>query len=180
MALTRIIETLIPQNQRDEVAVFLQDFTQVFDSARPVKVTVKPEAKLMEHPTEAGITVTDHRVVMPLEIELSLILRQVAYKDTYRQINQLFLNATLLTVQTRVQTYTNMLIASLPHEETPDLFDSVAIALRLKQVLFVGSKFTINPRNTRYQSTVDRGVQQGVPPTPANGSFAIEAARGQL
>ncbi len=28
----------------------------------------------MEHPVESGIIITDHRIILPVEIELSLIL----------------------------------------------------------------------------------------------------------
>ena len=56
----------------------------------------------MEHPVESGAVITDHRIVMPIEIDLSLILASADYTDVYKAIRQYYYAATLLTIQTRV------------------------------------------------------------------------------
>ena len=157
----------------DVVGVYTQDFTQVFPNARPIKATVKPQAKLMEHPLESGATITDHRIILPVEIELSLVLRAADYQDTYQTIVQYFLNATLLTVQTKTGTYTNQLIASLPHDETPDVYNTVAVALTLKQVQFANTAVTISAKNPGNSNSSSRGTQQAAPATtPQTSSVA--------
>lgn len=158
-----IIDTLIPQYAVDYVAIFDADFQQLFSHARPVKVRVTEDAKVMTHPVENGSIITDHRVVLPITIEISLILQAADYKDTYKAIRQYYLSGKLLIVQTRAGTYKNQIIESMPHEEDPAQYDAITIALTLKQVQFVTAKYGVLPKNPTNSSTVDRGVQQPQP-----------------
>jgi hypothetical protein len=84
------IRSLIPYSLNDLVGIFTQDFNQVFIRARPIKASVKEGAKSMEHPLETGATTTDHRIILPVEIELSMIMQAVDYRDTYEDIKQAF------------------------------------------------------------------------------------------
>lgn len=163
MAITNIINTLLPTFAFDSVAVFTQDFTQLFKSARPIKAVIKEQAKVMEHPVENGATITDHRIILPIEIELSLILASEDYQSVYNNIKQYYLNATLLTIQTRSGIYQNQLIASMPHEEDPSQYNVLTIALSLKEVIFVSAQYTTLPKNKGDNSTVKTGEQQGKP-----------------
>lgn len=168
------IRSLIPFFAADIVAVFDQDFNQVFRQARALKAVVKESAKVMEHPVETGATITDHRVILPVEIELSLIVQAFDYADVYKTIRQYYLNATLLTVQTKSDTYSNQLISSMPHEEDPSTYDTLAIALTLKQVQFATAIYSVRPKSPQNSSRVNRGTQNGATPTPKQ-SAAVEA-----
>lgn len=145
----------------DVVCVLDGTLTQVFATARPIKATIKEEAKAMEHPLETGAVVTDHRVVLPVEIELSLVLGAADFRGTYRQIRDLFAKGELLTVQTRTDSYRNMTITGMPHEESPDAYDVINLGLMLKEVLYVEAQFSdlkvSKPADAR---TVQRGEQQ--------------------
>jgi hypothetical protein len=156
-----IINTLLPSFAFDTVAVFTQEFEQVFVDARAIKAVVKEQAKVMEHPLENGAVITDHRVILPVEIELSLILTPDSYQDTYKAIRSYYLNGTLLVVQTRTGIYENQLISSIPHEETPEQYNAISLNLSLRQALFVIPEFAITPLNSSDFTTVDRG-QQGI------------------
>jgi len=121
----------------DEVAVFdAASFKQVFENARPTRVVVKPTSRTMEHPIENGQSIADHRIINPLEIELSLITSSPNYNEVFNKITSLFQNATLLTVQTKFGTYRNMFITTIPHEEDPDMFDSISMSMTLKEVIY--------------------------------------------
>lgn len=144
----------------DAVAVYTQGYTQVFPRARILKATIDEPSKTMEHPLETGAIITDHRIILPIRIELVMILQSADYLNAYRQMKQLFLNATLLSVQTKATVYTNQLIAELPHEEDPDKFDALSVLLKFKQVLFATSIFSISPQNPQNSSTTNRGQQQ--------------------
>jgi hypothetical protein len=145
----------------DQVAVFTQDYVQVFRSARTIKATVKEEAKVMEHPVETGATIVDHRIILPVEIELSLILTPTDYQNTYDKIKEAYLNSTLFIVQTKSGIYENQLIQSMPHDESPDNYNTILIALNLKQVIFVTAQYGTTPKNASNTNTTNRGVQQG-------------------
>ena len=49
-----IISTLLPSYATDTVAIFDQDYNQLFRNARAIKAVVKEQSKVMEHPVESG------------------------------------------------------------------------------------------------------------------------------
>jgi len=153
----------------DVVGVYDQLFNQVFRRARILKATIREEARVMEHPLETGATVTDHRVILPVEIELSMIVQAERYWEVYNEIKQSYLSSTLFIVQTKASVYVNQLISSMPHEENPDQFDTISIALNFKEVLFFTTTAKIVPRETTNSPTVKRGQQQTTtPPTTSS------------
>lgn len=156
----------------DSVAVYDQDFNQLFPQARMLKANVKEDSKQMEHPVETGATITDHRIILPTEIELSIIIPSRDYPDVYKAIKSYWLNATLLVVQTRTDVYPNQFIGSLPHEEDPALYNTITIALKLKQILFVTAQYNVVPKSQKNSTTVNRGTQQPAP-VPKQSSLAI-------
>jgi hypothetical protein len=105
--------------------------------------------------------VTDHRIILPTEIELSMMLANEDYRTTFRQVRDLFYSGELLTVQTRSDSYPSMVITAMPHEETTDQFDALPLALTLREVQFVDAQFTAykvaRPADSK---TVRRGEQQ--------------------
>ena len=171
MALLDVINTLLPTFAVDQVAVFTQDFTQVFRTARPLKCVVKEQTKLMEHPVETGIIITDHRIVLPIEIELTLLLASSDYQEVYENIKQYYLNGTLLVVQTRSDIYTNQLIESMPHEEDPNQYNIIPLVLNLKQVIFVTPQYGVIPKQPSNGNTVKRGTQQGTTAAPKQQTY---------
>jgi hypothetical protein len=166
--------TMTPTNAQDVVAVLTSDFSQVFQKARAIKASISRTSKAMEHPLETGAIVTDHRIILPVGVELSLILASEDYRAVYQQVRDLFKRGELLTVQTRVDSFPSMLIEKMPHEETPDIFDGVALALSLKEAQFVQPQFSAlkvaQPKDT---NTVQRGQQQPTETPPARKSSIL-------
>ena len=152
---------MTPTGAQDVVAVLNADLVQVFENARALKLTIGVGSKAMEHPLETGAVVTDHRIVLPMTAELSLVLAGEDYREVYQQIRELFKRGELLTVQTRVDSYPSMLIEKMPHEESSDIYDGIAVALSLKEAQFVTPQFSklkvAQPKNS---NTVKRGQQQ--------------------
>ncbi|EAO0065962.1 hypothetical protein GPN87_003093 [Salmonella enterica] len=154
----------------DVVAVLDKSFRQVFADARPMKASVKEESKVMQHPVENGTSVVDHRVLAPVEIKLSMLLTGDSYRNTYQQIKQYYLRAELFTVQTTADTYQNMLIASIPHEESPELSDAIAMEITFSELKIAATKYSASGggrsgsgsnKSPRDNSTTGRGQQQG-------------------
>jgi len=171
------ISTLLPSYATDIVAVFDQNYNQLFRDARAIKAVVKEQAKVMEHPVESGAIITDHRIILPVEIDLSLILSSADYQDVYSSIKQYYLNATLLIVQTRSGIYTNQLISGLPHEEDPTMYDALTLALSLKEVIMVTPQYA-TPRHPSNTNTTNRGTQQTTPATASQTTTAQNIAYG--
>lgn len=162
----------------DVVGIYKQDFTQVFSRARPIKVTVKPESKEMEQPLETGATIIDHRILLPITIEMALIIQAPDYRDVYQQIAQLYVDSELLIVQTKAETYYNFIISGFPHEESAEMYDALALGLKLKQVQFADTTVSFVPKNPTKGNTKERGNLQPKPATPAQeGSWIGEKVK---
>src|ERR1700761_9421556 len=132
--------TNIPSASSDVVGVFDANFNQLFPLGRPIKARVHPFSRLMDHPVETGFITTDHRIVLPTEISLILVLTSAQYRSVYQQINQIFVSAPILSVQTKATTYQNMIIQEIPHEEDPSMFDSIEMEVKLRQAQIVSSQ----------------------------------------
>lgn len=154
----------IPSASSDVVGVFDQGFQQVFPLARPIKAFIDESARAMEHPVETGTVITDHIIFLPNEIELQMILPADEYRSVYQQIEQIYKAATILSVQTRASTYKNMFIYRMPHQEDTDLFNTITLSLRLRQILIIETTTQALPaaavKNPVDQSTIKNGLQQ--------------------
>lgn len=171
-----------PTLASDIVAITAGGFVPVFSAARPLTASVYEFADLMEHPLETGAVIADHIVFHPIEIELPLLcVGEVAYRSTYAAIRATFKAGTLLTIRTRTGSYPNMVISDLPHYETPDQFDAIAIRLRLREAHFVSPKTGLSSsqvKNPSQASTVNRGAQQTSAVNESQASKASSAYAG--
>ena len=175
-------------NNVDVVAVYQNDFSRVFSNALNIKASINVGSKLMEHPVEDGSTRTDFRIITPIDITLGVILRAENYRQTYNQIYNVFKDGISLIVQTKAATYVNMMLQEMPHEESPDYFDTLVMTIKLKEVILVQTRYLALPakkvKNKNKQSTKKKGQQTAAAPTPPQAAKATEtlnksvAARG--
>ena len=161
--------------QRDKIAIFNQDYSRVFKNADIMDVRVKEDARTMEHPVEDGTIITDHRIILPVEIEIVVSLLSADYPSVYNQIRQNFYDSELFTIQTRTGTYENQMITSLPHAESSEVMNGIVMTLNFRQVLIVTAVTVYAAKNASDSDTVNRGTQQG---TPANDSQTGKATSG--
>ena len=144
---------------RDAVAIFDNNNVQLFYNARPLRADIVPRAKLMEHPIENGQIITDYKITLPMEIRIPVVVAAKYYIDTYQQIYNAWLNSTVLTVQTHIGVFVNMVIAEMPSEENPDRYDVITINLLFRQIPVVGGLSNFNPLNPTQASTSILGYQ---------------------
>lgn len=148
------------------------DGAQLFAEAIVIRASVTREAKVMEHPIESGATIVDHMVVQPVKVELSIILPAAAYRAAYASLAAVFAAGKLLSVQTRADTFVNMLIERMPHEETPEQFDVLPVAVTLREVKLITptyAKVKVNTkRNPKSAGTKKRGEVQSTEVTEEN------------
>lgn len=139
-------------------------FGQMFSNARPMKAFVRETSRVMEHPVETGVVLSDHHIINQVEIELPLIVSSQFYTATYGEIRQAFNGATPLSVKTRTGVYSDMIIADMPHEEDPEMYDAITILLHLKQVIYVvtggGAQSNFQPSDPLNSNTLPSGLQQ--------------------
>lgn len=179
-----LVNALIPTASADVVAIYpevgevdvfglvtIPGFipAQVFQDARPIRVQVSEPTRFMTHPLENGAQVTDHRIILPIEITISFILQPDNYRNTYLLMQQAYLNAFRFSIQTKTSTYTGMYIADLPHEEDPALFDTISMTVQFREVQFFRAQrqplSDDNVIDAIDASTIDRGEQ--LPGTPS-------------
>jgi hypothetical protein len=174
-----ILQSLIPLFGGKTVLVSDQAGNEVFPAARFLKVEIKPESRPMEHPVESGATITDHRILLPIEIELSTVLSSLDYKDVYKQIVGFYTNATLLTVQCRAGTFTNQLIQAIPHTEDADQYDAIILSLKMKQVLIATTPTVSNSTPLKPAGgTVTAPLSPNNSPSQARGQIGDRAPTG--
>ena len=154
---------------QDVVGIFDESFNQLFQTAEAMRALVNEDAKAMEHPMESGAVNTDHIVFLPTEIELSLILNPDDAPDVYQQIKAKWKAAETVSVQTKVDTYTSMLITKCPHDEESEMFDTIGIGVKLRQIIIVTAQYAKLPAKSTKKasnaSTTKTGQKQ---PTPAS------------
>lgn len=150
---------------------------QVFQKARPLKASVREPSRIMKHPAETGVTLADHQIIDPVQIDLPLMIPSQYYAATYQQIIAARNAATLFSVKTPVNVYQNMIISDVPHEESPEHFNSIIIYLKLEQILLEipGSTQTLpanySPADPANSNTVQSGLQSAA-------SLGIQALAG--
>ena len=157
-----IIDILKTGNRRDVMGFWDKDYRQVFERSRPMNCRVMESSKNFEHPIETGAVIIDHRIIMPVQIEVSLVMDGAFYYDQYLKIKKAFLNADLFYVHTRTGIYDNMMIVDMPHEENPAQFDTISVGIKLTEVQFVEAQFLPLPpqkvKTATNQSTKDKGI----------------------
>ncbi len=152
------------EEQQDLVGVFTENFEQLFEMARPIKASVKREAILFKHPLETGAKIADHRIIEPVEIEMLVHIWGEDYPNTYQNIKAAWLRGDALTVRTKVDTFANMVLSGIPHEEVPEIFDAVPMLMRFEEIFY--SKYVYRqavPRKSIDNSKVKRGEQSPKP-----------------
>lgn len=146
----------------DVVGIFDEGGTQMFVTARSMRLQTSRSSKTMQHPLETGATVVDHRITLPTEATLMLVLQAEDYRTGYSELSAAFNAGTLFTVQCKADSFASMYISDLPHEESPDQFDAITILLKLTEAQFFKSQAqatNAKPRNSKSSNTAKRGEQ---------------------
>ncbi len=146
---------------------------QLVPGARPMKAVINESAEFFKHPLENSKKITDHRIILPVDIEISMIITGEEYPDVYKEIKQLFLDGTELVIQTRTDSYTGQVIQSMPHEETPEVYDGILLSFGTSEIQTAPVEVEFSPSDETQESTVDRGEQL---PTEASAGKSSAAA----
>ncbi len=179
--MTQQLTNLTPTAAIDVVGIFDINFNQLFADGSPIKATIKDEATFFKHPLESSAVRTDHIIFNPVQIQLAVMLTGEEYRNVYQQIKTAYRGQTQLIVQTKTDTYENMYIQSIPHDEDPDLFDAVIMALTLQETQISVSRFDFIPESLANRDTVNRGQQDSEDATESQedrGTLALRLAEG--
>lgn len=151
----------------DVVGVYDSNFNQLFPNARPIRAFVRKHQKFAQQPLENGAEIISHRIIIPTEIDIPVILAVDDFYNTYHIVDQLWNIGDKLLVQSKVGIYNNQVLYDISHEENTDSYNTITMLLRFREAQFAPvPQYAVTPANPSYTDTVPRGEQQGDPWTP--------------
>ena len=163
-----ILPTIFPQLSNNYTPVQILDsetFDVLFSSSNPMRLSVFDEKRITRFQVESGEERSDHVVTSAIEINIEFVLAGFDAREQFKAIRQAFLDHRLVTVQSRMATYEDMLIEAMPHEETSVVYDGAVVPVRLVQWRSVEPEYgelqQEQVANPAQSSTVQRGRQEG-------------------
>lgn len=160
---------LTTSTQQRVVILENESLSELFDSVHPMRLSVTETKRATKFAVEDGTERSDHVVTELVEIQIDLSITD-NLRNSFENLRQTYLNDDLVTVQTKVASYPNMLIIDLPHDETAELGNAVNIAMRLQEWKAVKPEYgEVPPRKVekkKQSSTVKRGQQTTTEPSP--------------
>lgn len=139
-----------------------QNYNILYPEAKFMDIQVQESSRTMQNPTENGTLVADHRIILPVKIDVTLSLTGENYYNVFSQMRDGFLNNFIYAIQTRGGVYEPMVLEDFPHLESKEPFDGMIIRATFISVNFQGAyTSTYNPDKAKDADTVDRGTQQG-------------------
>lgn len=165
----------------DDIVCILdnENYQQLFTATSPMRMTVRELRRTTKYQVEDGSTRSDHVVVDPVEISIDLVIEDEFARDGYQQIRQAWNDNRLVTVQGKVSSYPNMLIAEIPHDESPEYGMGIAMPIRLVEWRSVEPQYSALPpskvKSPQQASTAKKGQKQTTPadaPTTRKSSVA--------
>lgn len=144
---------------------------QIFVASSPMRVSVREAKKATQFAVEDGTTRSDHVTTDAVEISIDLFISDERARNGYAEVRQAWLDNRLVTVQTKISSYPDMLILDIPHDETTDTHGSVIMPIRLQEWRTYEPQYGALPpqkvRNKAQSSTVDAGQKQTTEADPA-------------
>jgi len=158
----QLSDTLSTSTQQQVSILDSESFEVIFASAQPMRVAVRESKRATKFAVEDGTDRSDHVVRELTEIQIDFLLADDT-RNQFESLRQAFKQNKLVTVQTKVLSYENMLILDVPHDETPELGMAVNVPVRLLEWVEVKPEFGELPpakvENKSQSSTVKRGQQ---------------------
>jgi hypothetical protein len=173
------LSALIPTFGEDVVAISKQsekgDDEQILTDAHLIGAQIDEHVTFYTHPLENGRSLVDHRIIQPVTIDFTILLVDsvsifnaigsddffVTAKDVYGQIRELFLAGTILSIQTRTDTYRFQVLQSMPHEETSRMFDGIMLTFSTSEIQFETANVP-TPEKLTDTNTAQRGRQNAI------------------
>lgn len=148
-----------------------ESFEQLFTATHPMRVSVREEKKITKFQVEDGGTRSDHAVKLATEIGIDLMIEDEFARNMYLQLQQAWRDNRLVIVQTKVSSYENMLIESIPHDETPELGNGISMPIRLTEWRTVTPQYGSLPpskvASKKQSDTAKQGQKQSSTASPA-------------
>lgn len=128
-------------------AILDQGGNQLFSTLGIMSVSAVSAKQYATHTLEDGSIEADHSYDLQDRLNLSVIFDRDDYIAAYKEMKSLFRASTKFTIQTRVETYSDMYIESIPHEETPGMADTISMNISFIEQMFTKVEITTLPES---------------------------------
>lgn len=148
-----------------------ESFQIIFATAYPMRVTVADNKTATKFQVENGETRSDHVVKNAIELTIDFILIGDDSRNQFDNIHQAYADNKLVSVQTKMKTYENMLIVGVPHDETPAVYDGASMPVQFQEWREIQPEYgelqQKKVAKPAQSSTAPRGKQTGSDASPS-------------
>lgn len=127
-----------------------------------MRVSVNESSKATRYAVEDGTSRNDHVIQNPVEITMNIVLAGEVAR-LFQLLKQTYLERNLITIQTKTDVYTNMLVEEIPHEQDAGMTDGVTVDVRFVEWREVAPEYgeltMSSVANPNQSDTVNRGSQ---------------------
>ena len=121
-------------------ALFNEEGDQVFDSVGMLNLSVDESSQYSDHILENGSVVSDNKIRLQSRVNIQAILDSDDYANTFKLLQEAKNKPSKFTIQTRVASYANMYIESLPYEESAKIMGTISINISFVEQMLSPSK----------------------------------------
>ena len=140
----------------------------IFKSSNITSLDAKLNKQATKYQVEDGTERNNHIIEKAKEIDVSLVLTKADEKEniaSFQELLDYFNNNKLVTVQTKMNIYNNMLIEAIPHSESKDIFYGCTISMHLTEWREVKPEYgelkQEQVKDNKHSDTQKTGRQQG-------------------
>jgi hypothetical protein len=144
----------------DVVRITDSEGRQVFAMARAIKAGVMDDSELFQHALEDGNKTTDFKIDKPIVIQLGVMIPTDTYQPVYSSLVDAKKRGEQFIVQTRAGSFPNMIIKSMPHEESPEYGDCLVMQLTFEEVKWYATTVEMLPAREVAGNKKSAGAKQ--------------------
>ncbi|WP_418187320.1 phage baseplate protein [Aliarcobacter lanthieri] len=141
---------------------------EIFKSTNILTLDAKLNKQATKYQVEDGTERNNHIIEKAKEIDMSIVLTKVDESEniaSFLELLDYFNNDKLVTVQTKMNIYNNMLIEAIPHNESKDIFYGCTISMHLTEWREVKPEYgelkQEQVKDKKHSDTQKTGRQQG-------------------
>jgi hypothetical protein len=154
----------------------------VFDAIK--RAQHRQTAIATQHPLQTGFNISDHVVMQPASLVLEVSMSDAIASFTaagytpmwsnnpsksvsaYQQMEALMVNRQLMTINTRLDTYENMVLVEIASEETHrTYFGGLVMVLTFQQVFIADVSLAYPSAREQVSGETEKGAVQPLPPS---------------
>lgn len=159
-----MISQFLPFNSVSRVQILDNETLMLLlDSLSPVSVSVEESKTVTKFAVEDGTERSDHVIENPIEISIDFVIHKNLKQD-FNELKTAFEQNRLLTIQTKTNVYSNMLISNISQAQDSDKYDAVNVSVDFTEWVEVTPEYgelkKSTVKNPVHADAINRGAQQ--------------------